>query len=246
MRPDAGSIMVWSKDKMIGSSIAHVLLSVVSWAVLIAARQGDPLKHHVMALPIQPVPDAILLESGKYVPTPKVLIDEAVMFRQNNRSKYTPHLMYIYKYVRNGKLYFEVSVYDISHMGGQTWRVFEREISLIETIGPNKCSSSRISMPSIAVSPSKHQVILHGFGPGQCANLLLVYEDRKTRVIRTQQQQQGTTLVSEFGSALATIPTTDTLHGNYSGEMFYLVSYGGCSSKFYSAIPRRCTRTSNN
>ena len=246
VRPDAGCIMVWSKDKVIGSSIAHVLLSLVSWAVLITARQGDPMVHD-LALPIQPVPADILLESGKYVSTAKVLINEAVMFRENNRSKYAPHLMYIYKYVRSGKLYFEVSVYDISHMGGQTWRVFEREISLIETIGP-KCSSSRISMPSIVVSPSKHQVFLHGFGPGECANLVLVYEDRKTRVIRTQQQQQGTALVSEFGSALATIPTTDTLQlrGNYSGEMFYLVSYGGCSSIFYSAITRRCTRSSNN
>ncbi|XP_065186338.1 uncharacterized protein LOC135817139 [Sycon ciliatum] len=101
-------------------------------------------------------------------------------------------------------------------------------------------------MPSIVVSPSKHQVILHGFGPGECANLLLVYEDRKTRVIRAQQQQQGTPLVSEFGSALATIPITDPLRGNYSGEMFYLVSYGGCSSKFYSAITRRCTHSCNN
>ncbi|XP_065186388.1 uncharacterized protein LOC135817183 [Sycon ciliatum] len=101
-------------------------------------------------------------------------------------------------------------------------------------------------MPSIAVSPSKHQVILHGFGPGECANLLLVYEDRKTRVIRTQQQQQGTPLVSEFGSALVTIPIIDPLRGSYSDEMFYLVSYGGCSSKFYSAITRRCTHSSNN
>ena len=52
MRPDAGSIMVWSKDKPIRSSIAYVLLSVVSWAVLITARQGDPMGH-VLAFPIR-------------------------------------------------------------------------------------------------------------------------------------------------------------------------------------------------
>ncbi|XP_065186327.1 uncharacterized protein LOC135817129 [Sycon ciliatum] len=168
------------------------------------------------------------------------------MFRENTRSKFTLHLMYIVRKVTYISTYLDVAVYDISYMRGQTWRLFEREINLFSTLG-SRCSFSRFSIPSIAVSPSKHQVILHGFGPGECANLLLVYQDRKTRVIGAEQTP-GKHHIGNFGSVLVTIPVPSLLERkfNLSASTFYLISLGGgCSWEVFVRSKELCAQSSS-
>ena len=238
----AARVMAGSKDKLIRYYlIVAIFLSVFNWAVLGNPHQGDPLKY-VTAFPIKPVTPNMYF--GRPNTAPK-LLNEAVMFRENNRSKFTLHLMYILRKVPDISTYLDVAVYDISYMRGQTWRLFEREINLVSTMGP-RCSSSLFSIPSIAVSPSKHQVILHGFGPGECANLLLVYQDRKTRVIGAEQTP-GKNHISNFGSVLITIPVPSLLVRklNLSASTFYLISLGGCSWEVFVRSEGLCPQSSS-
>ena len=235
----AARVMAGNRDKLIRYYlIVAIFLSVFDWAVVANPRQGDPLKYVTAGL-IEPV--SPFMYSGRS-PIPPKLLNEAVMFRENTRRKFTFHLMYIFRKV---SMYLDVAVYDISYMRGQTWRLFEREINLFSTLG-SRCSFLPFSIPSIAVSPSKHQVILHGFGPGECANVLLVYQDRKTRVIGAEQTP-GKHHISNFGSVLVTIPVPSPLVRklNLSASTFYLISLGGCSWEVFVLSKEICAQSSS-
>ena len=241
MTIDAARVMAGSRDKLIRYYlIVAIFLSAFNWAVLANPRQGDPLKYVTAGL-IEPVsPD--MYPDLFPIKLPPKLLNEAVMFRENTRSKFTLHLMYIFRKVST---YLDVAVYDISYTRGQTWRLFQREIDLFSTLG-SRCSFFGSRIPSIAVSPSRHQVILHGLGPGECVNLLLVYQDRKTRVIGAEQTP-GKHHIGNFGSVLVTIPVPSPLEKsfNLSASTFYLISFGGCSWELFVLSKEICAQSSS-
>eukprot|EP00117_Sycon_ciliatum_P004029 scpid46298/ scgid8566/ len=224
----------------------YVMVVVLLVSTEIVAGSREPFRD-VIAFPLQPIPYEVELPNGEQIQSPMAMVTEAVMFRENSKSEYRPHLMYLYKLYHGATAYLEVAVYDVSYMGGQTWHLLEREVDLSKALDA-RCSSSSFSlMPSIAVSPSRHQVIMHGWGPGECGELLLMYDsDRNTRVIRAQQKQRNPP-IGELGTALVTISAPSAGRGNYMyrSSPFYLVSFGGCAWHGYQPETRKCSNYSD-
>ncbi|XP_065174990.1 uncharacterized protein LOC135804937 [Sycon ciliatum] len=223
------SIVLVGKWPIVSMLGAVLVLKALGAMATTTTSLGKPLQTKI-AQPIEAIPGSFY--SGLKSPSARMrgislaLINEAVMFRENDRSEYTPHLMYIYKKERNATTYLEVAVYDVSYSAFRTWQVFEREIDLNQLLGP-KCCCLKEGL-SIAVSPSKEQIILYGFGPGECNSLLLVYGNRKARVLKTHHAQASPP-VGELGMALATIPARSVDGGNTSSSAYYLLSIGGCA-----------------
>ncbi|XP_065187973.1 uncharacterized protein LOC135818510 [Sycon ciliatum] len=242
---------------MHGSGFGRHLLAFMLVTILTGMRTlseplspedtGSPL-HQTAAYPIQPVPEFVLLPTDELGFTRMVLINQAVMFRESNRSMYTPHLMYMYKHFHGETAYLGVAVYETGYLAGLTWQVFEREINLSRALGPECCCFWEI-IPSVALSPSREHIFLHGFGPGECNNRILVYGDRTARVMRPQQHSHSrgiTTRVEDSGSALVSVRKPSARAGNSSGSAgIYLLSFGGCSWQDLSPKYGQCKYSSS-